>query len=120
MRAGDRPRGGRVADRAPGGGRDAGRAADGPAGMSWKATILSLFPEMFPGPLGLSLAGRALAQGIWSFEAHDLRAHGLGRHRSVDDTPFGGGAGMVMRADVVEAALAAHVPAGDTRPLLYL
>ena len=88
--------------------------------MSWRATVLSLFPEMFPGPLGLSLAGRALAQGIWSFAAHDLRAHGLGRHRSVDDTPFGGGAGMVMRADVVDAALAAHVPADDTRPLLYL
>jgi tRNA (guanine37-N1)-methyltransferase len=88
--------------------------------MSWRATILTLFPEMFPGPLGLSLAGRALERGIWSLDAHDLRAHGIGRHRAVDDTPFGGGAGMVMRADIVEAALSAHVPADDPRPLLYL
>ena len=87
--------------------------------MSWRATILSLFPRMFPGPLGLSLAGRALERGIWSLEAHDLREHGIGRHRAVDDTPFGGGAGMVMRADVVDAAIAAHVAAGDQRPLLY-
>lgn len=87
--------------------------------MTWHATVFSLFPEMFPGPLGLSLAGRARERGLWSLDAHDLRAHGIGRHRSVDDTPFGGGAGMVMRADVVEAAFAAHVPADDTRPLLY-
>ncbi len=87
--------------------------------MTWHATILSLFPEMFPGSLGLSLAGRAMSRGIWSLAAHDLRAHGLGRHRSVDDTPFGGGAGMVMRADVVDAALAAHVRADDPRPVLY-
>ena len=88
--------------------------------MTWRATILSLFPEMFPGPLGLSLAGRAMARGIWSLEAHDLRAHGIGRHRAVDDTPFGGGAGMVMRADIVDAAISAHVGADDARPLLYL
>jgi len=74
--------------------------------MSWSARVLTLFPEMFPGPLGHSLAGRALARGDWSLEAIDLRGFATDRHRSVDDTPFGGGAGMVMRADVVDAALA--------------
>ncbi len=88
--------------------------------MSWRATVFSLFPEMFPGSLGLSLAGRALERGIWSLQAHDLRAHGIGRHRAVDDAPFGGGAGMVMRPDVLDAAIAAQVSAGDRRPLLYL
>jgi tRNA (guanine37-N1)-methyltransferase len=85
--------------------------------MSWRATILTLFPEMFPGPLGVSLAGRALERGLWRCEAMDIRAHGLGRHRAVDDTPFGGGAGMVMRPDVVDAALAAAPPG---QPALYL
>jgi tRNA (guanine37-N1)-methyltransferase len=75
---------------------------------------------MFPGPLGLSLAGRALAQGIWRCEALDIRAQATDRHRTVDDTPFGGGAGMVMRPDVVEAAVAAAMPEGDARPLIYL
>ena len=91
--------------------------------MSWRATVLTLFPEMFPGPLGLSLAGRAMRRGLWSLDAHDLRAHGIGRHRAVDDTPFGGGAGMVMRADVVHDAVTAHAAAVDgqaSRPLLYL
>lgn len=88
--------------------------------MSWYATALTLFPEMFPGPLGLSLAGRALAQGIWRCDTVDIRAHAPDRHRTVDDTPFGGGAGMVMRPDVVEAAVAATMPAGDSRPLIYL
>ena len=88
--------------------------------MSWRASVLTLFPGMFPGPLGLSLAGRALERGIWSVEAHDLREHGIGRHRAVDDTPFGGGAGMVMRADVVDAALSAHLAADDARPVVYL
>ncbi|MDI6653622.1 tRNA (guanosine(37)-N1)-methyltransferase TrmD [Gluconobacter japonicus] len=86
--------------------------------MSWRADILTLFPDMFPGPLGFSLAGRALERGIWSCESHDLREHGLGRHRAVDDTPFGGGAGMVMRADVLDTALAA-LPALDGRPVIY-
>jgi len=86
--------------------------------MSWRADILTLFPDMFPGPLGFSLAGRALERGIWSCEAHDLRQHGLGRHRAVDDTPFGGGAGMVMRADVLDTALLA-LPALDGRPVVY-
>ena len=88
--------------------------------MTWHASILSLFPEMFPGPLGLSLAGRALARGVWSLAVHDLRAHGIGRHRAVDDTPFGGGAGMVMRADVVDTALSAHIAEDDPRPRVYL
>jgi tRNA (guanine37-N1)-methyltransferase len=65
--------------------------------MTWRATVLTLFPAMFPGPLGLSLAGRALEAGIWALEARDLRAYAHDRHRTVDDTPFGGGAGMVMR-----------------------
>jgi tRNA (guanine37-N1)-methyltransferase len=73
--------------------------------MTWAATILTLYPEMFPGPLGHSLAGRALAEGIWSLEAVQIRDFATDRHRSVDDTPAGGGAGMVMRADVLAAAL---------------
>jgi tRNA (guanine37-N1)-methyltransferase len=83
----------------------------------WRATVLTLFPAMFPGPLGLSLAGRALAAGVWALEARDLRAYATDKHRSVDDTPFGGGAGMVMRPDVLDAALA---DADDGRPLIYL
>jgi tRNA (guanine37-N1)-methyltransferase len=91
-----------------------------PSSGAWRACVLTLFPEMFPGPLGHSLAGRALRDGLWSLDAEDIRAHGEGRHRQVDDTPFGGGAGMVMRPDVVDRAIAAAMPAGDTRPLLYL
>ena len=87
--------------------------------MSWRAIVLTLFPEMFPGPLGQSLAGRALQDGLWSVRPHDLRAHGLGRHRTVDDTPFGGGAGMVMRPDVVDAAIAGAAD-GSGLPLVYL
>ena len=85
--------------------------------MTWRASVLTLFPEMLPGPLGGSLAGRALSRGVWALEAHDIRTAGLGPHRSVDDTPFGGGAGMVMRPDVVDAAVAA---VADGRPLIYL
>jgi tRNA (guanine37-N1)-methyltransferase len=83
----------------------------------WRATVLTLFPEMFPGPLGYSLAGRALAEGIWSLDAVDVRSHALDRHRRVDDPPFGGGAGMVLRADVVDAAVAS---VGDGRKLVFL
>jgi len=72
--------------------------------MTWAATILTLYPEMFPGPLGISLAGRAMAEGIWSLESVQIRDFATDRHRSVDDTPAGGGAGMVMRADVLAAA----------------
>jgi len=77
--------------------------------MSFHATVLTLFPEMFPGPLGISLAGRALDQGIWSLEARDIRASATDRHRTVDDQPAGGGAGMVLKPDVLAAAIdAAH------------
>jgi tRNA (guanine37-N1)-methyltransferase len=85
--------------------------------MTWRATVLTLFPGMFPGPLGQSLAGRALDAGIWSLEARDIRDAATDRHRTVDDTPFGGGAGMVLRPDVVDAAIA---PVDDGRPLLCL
>jgi tRNA (guanine37-N1)-methyltransferase len=84
------------------------------------ATILTLFPAMFPGPLGLSLAGEALARGLWSLETHDIREHGLGRHRAVDDTPAGGGPGMVMRADVLAASLDAAAEPHDPRPRLVM
>src|SRR5262249_19380657 len=86
--------------------------------VSWAATILTLFPEMFPGPLDVSLLGRARQRGLWSLEVRDIRDHGLGKHRTVDDTPSGGGPGMVMRADVASAALDAVERAG--RPLIYL
>jgi tRNA (guanine37-N1)-methyltransferase len=85
----------------------------------FRTHVLTLFPKMFPGPLGDSLAGRALAAGIWSLDAHDIRAHATGRHRSVDDTPFGGGPGMVMRADVLDAAIEA-VPEAKNLPLIHL
>lgn len=84
------------------------------------ATILTLFPEMFPGPLGLSLAGDARERGLWSLEARDIREHGLGRHRAVDDTPAGGGPGMVMRADVLAASLDAALAPDDPRPRLIM
>ena len=71
----------------------------------WRATVLTLFPEMFPGPLGISLAGKALASGLWAVEARDIRASATDKHRSVDDTPAGGGPGMVLRADVLAAAI---------------
>jgi tRNA (guanine37-N1)-methyltransferase len=86
----------------------------------WRASVFTLFPGMFPGPLGVSLAGEALASGIWSLETHDIRAHGLGRHRAVDDTPAGGGVGMVMRADVLASSLDANLAAGDLRPRIVL
>jgi tRNA (guanine37-N1)-methyltransferase len=88
------------------------------AGAPWRAGILTLFPGMFPGPLGLSLAGDALARGIWALDTFDIREHGIGRHRQVDDTPAGGGPGMVMRADVLGAALDAAARPDDDRPRL--
>jgi len=84
------------------------------------ATILTLFPSMFPGPLGFSLAGEALERGLWSLETRDIRAHGLGRHRVVDDTPAGGGPGMVMRADIVAASLDAALARDDPRQRLLM
>ena len=85
----------------------------------WRATVLTIFPEMFPGPLGLSLAGKALAAGVWSCEAVDIRDHAQDRHRSVDDTPAGGGPGMVMRADVLARAIDATA-GNDARPRLLM
>jgi len=85
----------------------------------WRATVLTLFPEMFPGPLGVSLAGRALAAGLWQIEARDIRASATDRHRSVDDTPAGGGPGMVLRADVLAAAIDAAEIAPE-RPRLLM
>jgi tRNA (guanine37-N1)-methyltransferase len=85
----------------------------------WCATVLTLFPEMFPGPLGVSLAGKALASGLWALEARDIRDSANDRHRSVDDTPAGGGPGMVLRADVVSAAIDAAGAAQD-RPRLLM
>src|SRR5271167_4089766 len=78
----------------------------------WRTTVLTLFPEMFPGPLGVSVAGKALASGLWALEARDIRDSATDRHRSVDDTPAGGGPGMVLRADV----LAAAIDAADSEP----
>ncbi|CAA0101885.1 tRNA (guanine-N(1)-)-methyltransferase [Starkeya nomas] len=85
----------------------------------WRASVLTIFPDMFPGPLGLSLAGRALGQA-WNVETVDPRDHATDRHRSVDDTPAGGGPGMVMRVDVLARAIDAAAPEGDTRPRLLM
>jgi len=90
------------------------------ASSPWRATVVTLFPELFPGPLGASLAGEALKQGLWSLETVALRDFGIGRHRSVDDTPAGGGAGMVLRADVVAAALGAARAKAPEAPAIYL
>jgi tRNA (guanine37-N1)-methyltransferase len=82
----------------------------------WRASVLTIFPEMFPGPLGLSLAGKALASKVWSLDVVDIRDHATDKHRTVDDTPAGGGPGMVMKADVLARALEAASPPDDTRP----
>ncbi len=91
---------------------------------AWAARVITLFPEAFPGTLGLSLTGKALAEGLWALETIDLRPFGIGRHRNVDDTPAGGGAGMVLRADVVAGALdmaAAGAPVDRALwPVVYL
>lgn len=89
----------------------------------WRSTVLTLFPEMFPGPLGVSLAGKALSAGLWTLEARDIRDSATDRHRSVDDTPAGGGPGMVLRADILAAAIDAAdaVPsATEDRPRLLM
>ncbi len=88
--------------------------------MTFRASVLTLYPEMFPGPLGHALAGRALASGLWGLEAVQIRDHALDRHRSVDDTPAGGGPGMVMRADVLARAIDAVSPPDDPRPRLLM
>lgn len=88
--------------------------------MPFRASVLTLYPEMFPGPLGVSLAGEGLRQGLWSLDAHQIRDHGVGRHRTVDDNPAGGGAGMVLRCDVLAAAIDAAVLPDDRRPRLLM
>ena len=91
--------------------------------MTWRATVLTLFPEMFPGPLGVSLAGKALTSGLWALEARDIRDSATDRHRSVDDTPAGGGPGMVLRADVLASAIDAADAGQDNgkdRPRLLM
>lgn len=85
--------------------------------MTFRATVLTLYPDMFPGPLGASLAGRALAEGKWHIEARNIRDHAIDKHRTVDDTPAGGGVGMVLRADVLAAAIDA---VSDGRPILAM
>ena len=86
----------------------------------WAATVVTLYPEMFPGALGVSLAGEALKRRDWTLEAKNIREHGLGRHRAVDDTPAGGGPGMVMRCDVLAAALDSAALPNDPRPKLLM
>ncbi|MEO3997054.1 tRNA (guanosine(37)-N1)-methyltransferase TrmD [Mesorhizobium sp. CAU 1732] len=88
--------------------------------MTFRATVLTLYPEMFPGALGVSLAGRALEAGTWSLDAVQIRDFASDKHRTVDDTPAGGGAGMVMRADIVAKAVDAASPADDDRPRLLM
>ena len=85
--------------------------------MTWSADVLTLYPEMFPGPLGKSLSGKALKKGIWSLNIYDLKEYGLGPHKSVDEKPSGGGPGMVLRADVIDTAIS-HCFKKD-RPLIY-
>src|SRR5581483_5139510 len=92
-----------------------------PMSAPWRAGVLTIFPEMFPGPLGLSLAGKALAEKRWTLDVIDIRNFATDKHRSVDDTPAGGGAGMVMRADIAAAAIdAARAEMPDGTPTLYL
>jgi tRNA (guanine37-N1)-methyltransferase len=86
----------------------------------WRASVLTIFPDMFPGALGMSLAGKALAAGTWSLDVTDIRAHATDKHRTVDDTPAGGGPGMVMKADVLARALDAASSPQDTRPRLLM
>ena len=86
----------------------------------WQATVLCLFPQMFPGPLGVSLPGKALAAGRWALETVDIRAFARDKHRSVDDAPFGGGPGMVMRPDVLAAAIDANTQGGEGEALICL
>jgi tRNA (guanine37-N1)-methyltransferase len=88
--------------------------------MSFKADVFTLYPDMFPGTLGAALAGKALADDLWLLDTHNIRDSATDKHRSVDDTPAGGGAGMVLRADILAKSLDAHVPADDLRPKLLM
>jgi len=87
---------------------------------AWRAQVLTLYPDMFPGPLGASLAGRGLDEGLWSLDTFNIRDFAHDRHASVDDTPYGGGSGMVMRADVVDGAIDAAFTARPELPLVYV
>ena len=98
---------------------NAGQSGGAPP-QPWRAHVLTLFPEMFPGPLGVSVVGTALANAVWSLEARQIREHGHGKHRNVDDSPAGGGAGMVMRADVIAAAVDAARADQPALPAIYL
>jgi tRNA (guanine37-N1)-methyltransferase len=88
--------------------------------MTFRADVFTLYPDMFPGTLGAALAGKALADGVWSLDIHNIRDAATDKHRSVDDTPAGGGAGMVLRADILAKALDSHVPSDDPRPRLLM
>ena len=88
--------------------------------MSWRASVITLFPELFPGPLGASVIGRGLGEGRWSLEATNLRDFSVDKYRTVDDTPAGGGPGMVLKPDILAAAIDAVAPAGDPRPRLLM
>lgn len=88
--------------------------------MSFSADIITLFPDLFPGPLGASVLGRGLNDGLWSLKATQLRDFATDRHRTVDDTPAGGGAGMVLKPDIVARAIDAVAPAGDPRPRILM
>ncbi len=88
--------------------------------MPFSASVLTLYPEMFPGPLGISLSGRALEKGLWNLETRQIRDHAHDKHRSVDDTPAGGGAGMVLKPDVLAEAIDTAAPADDPRPKLLM
>ena len=88
--------------------------------MSFAADVITLFPELFPGPLGASVIGRGMGEGLWSLKVTQLRDFATDRHRTVDDTPAGGGPGMVLKADILAAAIDAVAPAGDPRPKLLM
>lgn len=88
--------------------------------MTFRADVFTLYPDMFPGTLGAALAGKALSDGLWSLDAHNIRDSATDKHRSVDDTPAGGGAGMVLRADILATALDVHVSTDDPRPKLLM
>lgn len=88
--------------------------------VTFQADIFTLYPDMFPGTLGSALAGKALSDGVWSLQAHNIRDSANDKHRSVDDTPAGGGAGMVLRADILAKSIDAHVPDDDPRPRLLM
>jgi tRNA (guanine37-N1)-methyltransferase len=88
--------------------------------MTYKTTVLTLYPDMFPGPLGMSMAGRGLEDGVWSLEVRNIRDHAKDRHSSVDDTPAGGGPGMVLKPDVLASAIDAAMLQDDARPRLLM